>query len=145
MADKKEHAEPAFLAEPPVVVVNGREYRMRRLGVQDTFRLARIIATGAARLGSEVSRLDLTPETVVMLLIAGVPYAERETMEVLADILGVSVKELSDPDLFPMDTLIDIAAKLAEHQDLRAFFEKLAALIQTMPSMRTFTGASTVS
>lgn len=133
------------LADPPVVVVDGREYRMRRLGLQDTFRLARILSAGAARLGAELSKLDLTAETAVLLLIAGVPYAERETMELLADLLGVPVMELADPERFPMDAIVDIASALAEHQDLRAFFDKFAKLVQATPSLRTLTGPSTSS
>jgi|UniRef100_A0A7C3A832 hypothetical protein len=140
----KEHEIPAFLAETPVVIVDGREYRLRRLGVLDTFRLARILATGAARLGSELSRYELTPETVVMLLVAGVPYAEREALELLASILGVEPRELADPELFPMHALIDIGQALSEHPDLKAFFEKFTHLLSD-PRLRAFTGRSTAS
>ena len=144
MVDKKEvkkteefnEAEP-LLAETPIVVINGKEYKLRRLGVGDTFKLARIISVGAAGMGKEIGNIEINPEVVAGLLLAGFPYAERHMMELLASIVGVKYEDLIDPEKFPMGSEISIITALTEHVDVKAFFGKLTGLLK-MPAIKEF-------
>jgi hypothetical protein len=42
-----------------------------------------------------------------------------------------------------MDALVDVAAALAEHQDLRAFLAKVQALMERLPEMQQQTETTT--
>ena len=131
--DKKENfneIEP-LIAETPTVVINKKEYKLRRLGVGDTFKLARVISVGAAGMGKEIGNIEMNPEVVAGLLLAGFPYAERPMIELLASIIGVSYEDMKDPEKFPMGSEIAIISALTEHVDVKAFFEKLTGLLKT--------------
>lgn len=132
---KTDKSEAPLLAEPPVITVAGREYPMRRLGVRDTFKLARILAAGAAGLGQQLERMEMTPENIGMLLIAGVPFAEKQAIEVLSSVIGVTPEEFSDPARFPMGSELEVIGGLIEHQDLKAFFRTFGRLIERAPGL----------
>ena len=87
--EKKEFDEvESFVAEAPTVTIKGKQYKVRRLGIADIFKLGRILAVGAAGMGK-------------------------------------------DPELFPVDSILDILKVLSEHEDVKAFFIKLGALLKT--------------
>ena len=144
MTDKKKvnkeeessEIEP-LLADTPTVVINEKEYKLRRLGVGDTFKLARVISVGAAGMGKEIGSIEMNPEVVAGLLLAGFPYAERPMMELLASIVGVKYEDIKDPEKFPMGSEIAIITALTEHVDVKAFFEKLTGLLKT-PAIKGF-------
>jgi len=130
--EKKEFDEvEAFVAEAPTVTIKGRQYKVRRLGVSDVFKLGRILAVGAAGIGKEIGKLEMNPGVLAGLLIVSFPYAEDQCIEFIASIIGVKVEDLKDPELFPVDSILDILKVLAEHEDVKAFFTKLGALLKT--------------
>jgi len=130
--EKKEFDEvEAFVAETPTVTIKGREYKVRRLGIADIFKLGRILAVGAAGMGKEIGKMELNPGMLAGLLIVSFPYAENQCMEFIAGIIGVKVEDLKNPELFPVDSILDILKVLAEHEDVKAFFTKLGALLKT--------------
>jgi len=131
-SEKKEFDEvEAFVAEAPTITIKGKEYKLRRLGVTDVFKLGRILAVGAAGIGKEIGKLEMNPGVLAGLLIISFPYAENQCLEFIASIIGVKVEELKNPELFPVDSILDILKVLAEHEDVKAFFTKLGALLKT--------------
>lgn len=130
-----------LLDEAPTVTIAGREYQLRRLGVRDTFAVARIVAVGAAALSRPLGD-DLDPGAIGQLLLSGFMAAEETTIKLLASVIGVTVKDL---EAMPMEAPLDIAAALAEHQDLRAFFARASELMAKLPEMRTRSRAQSTS
>lgn len=114
----------------PIVEIGGTPYTLRRLGVRDTFKIARIVAVGAASTKSDLTDAELAdPNKLQALLLAGVMAAEVTVLDLCASLIGVTVKDLEDPERFPMSTPIDIAMALVEHQDVRAFFAHVKPLV----------------
>lgn len=128
--------EPLF-AETPTVTINGKEFRMRRLGVGDTFKLARVISIGAAGMGAEIGNIELNPEVVAGLLLAGFPFAEDEILKLFASIIGVEFEDIKDPEKFPMGSEIEIIGAMMGHVDVKAFFTKATGLLKT-PAVKGF-------
>ena len=130
---KKEFDEiEPFLGDAPIVTIKGREYKMKRLGITEIFKLGRILAVGAAGMGKEVGKIDLMdPSVLAGLLLVSFPYAENQCMEFIANIINVKVEELKNPELFPIDSVLDIIEVLMEHEDIKTFFIKLTKLLRT--------------
>ena len=144
MATKKDltkGTEP-MLGQRPTVTIEDREgnetvYDLKPLGIPDTFNLFQIVAKGAGYMGSSLGNLtEADPQTVALLLVAGLPYAENEAIKILARVIGVKESDLRDPEKFPMGSEVDIIYALATHQDLLSFFNKLKRLIGNLPSMK---------
>ena len=121
-----------ILDDAPVVTIAGETYQLRRLGVRDTFAIARIVAVGAAALNRGMD--DLSADAIGQLLLSGFMAAEETTIKLLASVINVDVKTLES---MPMEAPLEIAAALAEHQDLRAFFARASELMRKLPEMRT--------
>ena len=147
MVEKKsiiDEVDP-LIGDTPVVTIKGKEYKMRRLGIADTFRLARIIGIGAAGIGKEIADLDMSPEAAIGLLIVGFPFASEEILNLFASLLGVKLEEIRNPDLFPMGSEVDIIKALVEHIDVKAFFTKLVELTEMSASKVFLKKISTLS
>ena len=110
---------------------------MRRLGMEDTFRLAKILAIGAAGVGKEISSLEMTAESAIGLMIVGFPYADQRIFELFSSVLGIKIEDIKNPSLFPMGSEVDIIKALVEHIDVKSFFLRLAALAET-PMLKGF-------
>lgn len=137
--DKKtfeKEIEP-LIGDTPTVTIKGKKYKMRRLGMSDTFKLARIIGIGAAGIGKEITSLEMTAESAIGLLIVGFPYAEDRILNLFSSLLGVSDEDIRNPDIFPIGSEIDIVKALVEHIDVKAFFTKLTGLLE-MPILKEF-------
>lgn len=137
-AENPTTGEAPILGDTPVVTIAGREYKLRRLGVRDTFALARIISAGARASGMTMSD-NPSAEELVGLLASGLGAAEEQAIALLASLIGVTPAAFSDPDLFPMGSELEIIAALAQHQDLRAFFTRLGTLMRSVPELQTRT------
>jgi hypothetical protein len=130
----------AMVSEGPTIQVNGEEYTMKRLGVRHTFAFAKIVAGGAAYLGAEVGNIlqqGDSAEAIGQLILLGLPYSEKQSMKLLADVIGVSEEDFNDPEKFPIGSEIEIIEGLVEHQDLKAFFSKLKGLMEG-PALKSF-------
>lgn len=122
----------------PIVEINGKAYPIRRLGIRDTFAVARLIAVGAAASNRQLANDEMTdPAKVGELLLAGFIAAEKTAFDLLASLIGVTPKQLEDPEAFPMGSELQIIEALVEHQDLQAFFAQAGALMKRLPEMRT--------
>jgi hypothetical protein len=124
-----------LLADMPVVTANGVDYPLRRLGIADVFRTVRILG-----IGSRVAGLDMTEivnaedvaGALTVRLLAILPFAETQIMEMLADVLQVTPEQFADPDLFPMECIVDVIKAVAAHPDLTSFFTRLTELLPSM-------------
>jgi hypothetical protein len=119
----------------PTVDIQGTTYTIRRLGFQDVFKVARILGRGVAVLGDQGS--ELTPGQILQVIIASMTTNEQEVIDLLASLIGETRESITDPERFPMDSMVDIIKVLAEHQDLRAFLAKVQAMTETLPEMQT--------
>ena len=134
-----------LISETPTVIIAGKEYKMKRLGVVHTFKLARIIAMGAAGVGKEISNIEMNAESAIGLLIVGFPYADELILSLFADVLGVKIEDIKNPNLFPMGSEIKIIQALVGHVDVKAFFIKLTELLKTSVWKELSKGTSTSS
>lgn len=123
-----------ILDEAPTVTIAGKTYQLRRLGVRDTFAIARIFAVGAAAMNRPLGNSASDPSALAPLLLSGLMAAEETTMKLLASVIDVTVPEL---EKMPMEAPLEIVAALAEHQDLRAFFARAGELMKRLPEMQT--------
>jgi len=126
-----------FVGEGPVIIANGKEYKVRRLNITDIFKLGRILGVGAAGIGKEIGKMELDPSVLAGLLLVSFPYAEKQCLELIASILDVKIEELKDPAIFPVDSVLDVLKVLIEHEDIKAFFIKLVGLLK-MPIFKGF-------
>lgn len=133
MSDDPTIGDSPILDSAPIVTINGAPYQLRRLGVRDTFAIARIVAVGAAATNRSLTG-NLDSESLAPLLLSGFMAAEETTMKLLASVLNVTVPEL---EAMPMEAPLEIVAALAEHQDLRAFFARAGELMKRLPEMQT--------
>jgi len=120
----------------PTVEIEGKTYTVRRLGIPDMFTVIRIFGVGVKQLGSMGGLQSLDSASVALALVAAIPHAEDEIMDLLADIVGVDGADIRNPDIFPIDAIVDIIGVLAEHQDLKAFFTRLQALAKANPALQ---------
>ena len=120
----------------PTIEIEGKTYTVRRLGIPDMFTVIRILGVGVKQLGTMRGLQSLDSTSVALALVAAIPYAEDEIMDLLADIVGVDGADIRNPDIFPIDAIVDIIGVLAEHQDLKAFFTRLQALAKANPALQ---------
>lgn len=112
--------------EPPTVEIAGRTYTMRRLGLRDALTVARILGKGLTQLRETAGSTDAA--TIVAVLVETLVEEETTVLTFLASTIGVTVKELNDPDRFPLDSVFTLVEALGEHQDLTAFLARSTAL-----------------
>jgi len=124
-----------ILSEPATVTIAGETYELRRLGLQDVFKVARILGNGVAVLGDTSG--TYSPAQAVQVLVASMTRNEDEVLNLVADLLKVDRKTLADPNKFPMDSMIDIFTALSEHQDLKAFLARIGSMAERLPEMQT--------
>jgi hypothetical protein len=127
----------------PTVEIEGKTYTVRRLGIPDMFTVIRILGVGVKQLGTMGGLQSLDSASVALALVAAIPYAEDEILDLLADIVGVDGADIRNPDIFPIDAIVDIIGVLAEHQDLKAFFTRLQALAKANPTLQKVMGEAT--
>ncbi len=125
-----------IVGEGPTLEIEGREYSIRRLGIADTFAILKLVSIGAAKAAELVDVGNLTGGMFVTALIAAIPFAENDIFKILASIIGVTVEDLRNPDLFPMGSEVLIIEALAEHQDLKAFFTHMQRLAKSSPAVQ---------
>lgn len=127
-----------ILQDNPVAVINGKAYPLRPLGVRDTIKLARIMSLGMMKAGQKLGDIDLKdPQTVGMLFMSAVLYAEDEVLDFLAYLLEVSPAAFDDPTQFPIGSELEIIEAMTKQVNVRAFFTKLLTLAQAMPEIPT--------
>ena len=119
----------------PTVEIEGKTYTIRRLGIKDTFTIARILGVGVKQLGA-IGVTALDAQSAVLAMLAAIPYAEDEILDLLADLVGVDGADIRNPELFPLGSEIAIIEALSKHQDLQAFFTRLQGLLKSNPALQ---------
>lgn len=125
-----------IVGDTPVVEIEGRTYTMRRLGIKDTFKVIRIIGIGVKEMAGMFNFGQLDVQAMTMAMVAAIPYAEDEIMDLLASLINVEPREVRDENLFPIGSEIAIIEALTKHQDLKAFFTQLQRLAESNPSIK---------
>ena len=148
MADEKpiQPADPTagaapIVEEPRRIVIDGREYTLRRLTVADTFRILKIVAkgAGAALLADQLPKVRAMTATDALgylagLVLAAIPYAQQEICELLGSLIGLSGEEFAQ---LPMGSEIDVLNALAQTSDLQAFALSFFRLLSVNGPMQT--------
>lgn len=139
---EQQQADPILDSHGPIVTIEGRDYPLRRLGLQDVFRVVRILGNGISVLvGSgqvdvKTSKLAVDPGLVVQVLLASMQRHESDIMQLMADLIGVERAELDDAERFPITAILDLYEALAQHQDLLAFLARVEAMMSRVPALR---------
>lgn len=124
-----------LLAEAPSVKVGEKTYPLRRLGIRDVWTFARILRNaGTSGLTSVIDlvkqqKMDQRQAGMFAILL-GLVDQEEELMKWLANIMRIDVESLSNPDQFPLGSLIDIIQALSDHPDMADFFTRLETLMK---------------
>lgn len=115
--------------EPPKVVIDGKEYQVRRLNVKDVFTIAEIISK-ASKFSSDDEFLQgkVNVENTINFLASSIVYCQNDIIKFFASLINVSPEEFAE---MPMDAIVEITDKLREHEDLKSFFEKVK---KTLPN-----------
>lgn len=125
-------ADP-ILDEAPTLTIAGVEYPLRRLGLRDVFRVARILGSGISVIGDAG---NYSPGQLLQVLVASMTRAEDDVLELIADLIGVKRKDLDDTARFPMDSIITVLQGMAEHMDLKAFLARVQTLMENNQEMQ---------
>lgn len=114
--------------EPPKVMIDGKEYQVRRLNIKDIFTIVGIIskASKAANNDDDFLKGKITVENTLNFLTTAIVYCEDDIVNFYASLIDVTPEEFAK---MPMDAILDITEKLHEHEDLRSFFEKVKRLL----------------
>jgi len=119
-----------LLGEMPTVEAAGKSYRMRRLRpVQDHPRLSHILSLARAsgiNLGEGWAKGDII-EPLCGLVLLAIEKAPQDFYGLLASMLGVSVSDLDDENVFPPESLSAAYMGFMGHPDVLAFFGFAAA------------------
>ncbi len=137
-SDEDKGMNPLF-AEMPKFEVEGRKYTMRRLGIVDALAGLRVFSAGSSGMIRQMQAGTLSdPQTLVLGILAALPYAENHVKDLVAGILTyedssgntrkVTNTEFDNPDLFPITSLVDIIEGIGNHPDLRAFLGNVKRL-----------------
>src|SRR5690606_9848508 len=131
----------ALVASPPSVVIEGRTYQMRRLGAMDIIRWLQMIRSSGARgvrgVMEMVGELKLNQQQAgLVAILFGLVDLAGDVLDWLASVLRVKREDLENPELFPLDSIVDIIGALADHPDIEAFVGKLQKALQDETRMR---------
>ena len=144
MEDLTKSNEP-FMDDSATFMCGNKEKKLRKFSVKDTWKIARLFATGAAMINKQLSEIDLkNQETVGMLFMTAFLYAEKDSLTFLASMIDETYENFTDPEQYPMGSELDIIEQLAKSKDFKGFLAKSASLISRMPELQN-TKAAPVS
>ena len=114
---------------PPEIEINGRTFKLRRLGILDVFKLGKIWSAAQDHAGT-VFKKGMNEEMLGMVVISAIPYAEDQVITFLADLIGIAEEDFKNPDLFPLGSELKIIEALMKHEDVVAFFDSVRKLVK---------------
>lgn len=127
--------------EAPEIEIEGRKYKLRRLGLLDIQRLARIYAGMSAYVDrAALANIDkMTPEMIGTFIIDAMAHAFDEIIDFLASVIGIAPGKsngspeenrgtIRDPNVFPLGSEVKVIEALIAHEDVVTFFERAKAL-----------------
>ncbi|MED4914296.1 hypothetical protein [Parageobacillus thermoglucosidasius] len=128
-----------IMEQPKTVTVNGKEYTVRRLALFDIFRFIDILkhANLLAKFGELLKVFDTENKEndesarelrvgVGIEVIYSLGDAEEQIYEFIA---GITETDKNTVKRFPLESIADILEIVIRSNDLRAFFAKVARLI----------------
>jgi len=141
MTGKTTGTEPLLYKAPTIEIV-GKKYPMRRLGIFDVTKLARILSksggTLLAQLGSTINDVreikglkDFPIGDWFRAIISTLPEVAEEVVGFLASLLKGWKGDIKDGDQFPLGTELEIVEKLLDHEDVVAFFARAQNLAKS--------------
>lgn len=104
------------------IEIEGKRYKLRRLGATHIFPLSTVLAYGARLFDN---RAEIGTAQLVQMLIAALHQSQDAVLECVAYKLGVTVEELSDSERFPLDSVMELFEVMAEAPEVRTFLDKL--------------------
>ncbi len=113
-------------------------YRMGPMGLNEAFKAIRVISRASDPLSRLPPETLQEPQGVMFAIIGTIPYAENDIKSLVAGVMQfrspkghyvpVSVAQLEDPKMFPLDSFIDIIEAFSEHPDLASFLKNVTRL-----------------
>ena len=165
MTEKGKTTGAAVLTwEPPILTIEGRGFKVRRLGLLDIQRIAKIYAAGSEFVNRKAlaNMNTMAPEEVGTFILDFLPYAFDQVIDLFADLIGLAPGKspeklkgdedndgtIRDPNIFPLGAEVQVVEALIEHEDVMAFFDRVKAIAKS-PALKKLTerlkGPSTAS
>jgi len=114
-----------LLGGMPVVDIAGIKYTFRRIGLLDLSKFGKVIGMAARLSGQDFGGMeDMNMTTFASHMAVAVTFASNELLELMADLIQVSVEDIKDPEKFPVDSVFDLVDGLVQHSDLVTFFTR---------------------
>lgn len=112
------------------VIIGGKEYHMRRLGVRDVFKVVKIFAKVGQAVVKDLVDAGDDVQKLGFVMISAIPACENEVMELMGDLIGVKSEEFA---AMPLEAIPVMIEKLAQSEDLKAFFTQAAKAMAHLP------------
>lgn len=116
-------------------------YKMGSMGLNEAFKIIRVIAKASIPLSRLPPETLQEPQGVAFAIIGAIPYAENDIKELVAGLLlyqspkghyvPVSIEQLEDSSVFPLESLIDIIEGIGSHPDLASFLKNVTRLAKS--------------
>jgi hypothetical protein len=132
MSNSTKGAAP-IIAEKLKLEIAGREYKMRRLGFTDINQLAPFIAKAL-----KTVQIDDTNASKTGFDIAGFVLDNyTDLLPWFSSLIGMTVEEINNPDVFPLGDMGNVVDTLLTHPDWTAFMESVGKRIPSLLKART--------
>jgi len=149
--------------EAPTLEIAGREYKLRRLGLVDVQKAAKIVAsvTGYVDRKAVANVGNMSPEEIGTFALDVIPFAFDEVIDWIAGFLEIPAGKsepgegesnegtIRDPNVFPLGSELKVVDALLDHADVDAFFgmvrrvsEKFKAKMKPTPKKRSRGGST---
>ena len=134
--------------EAPEIEIEGRVFKIRRLGLLDIQRMARIYAAASQYIDrAALANINtLSPEAVGTFMIDALAHAFDEVIDFLASVIELAPGTekdykgtIRDPDVFPLGSELKVIEALIQHEDVVSFFDSVRAMAQS-PALKKLTG-----
>lgn len=138
----------------PKLEIAGCVYTVRRLGLLDIQRVARIYAAGSAYVNRQAlaNMNRMSAEEIGTFVLDFIPHALDEVIEFVASLIGLNpgkpeekLKDgetnegtIRDPNVFPASGMVDVIGALIEHEDVVSFFDSVKRVSKS-PALKNLT------
>jgi len=132
----------------PTIEIAGKDFKVRRLGLLDIQKLARIYAAASSYIDrATLANINtLSPEAIGTFMIDALAHAFDEVIDFMASVIGLAPgKEddwkgtIRDPNVFPLGSEIKVIEVLIEHEDVLSFFDSVKRMASN-PALKKLTG-----
>lgn len=128
-----------LLKQGSKLTFDGTEYTMRRLGIRDVFKVAKIFAKMGSSVIGDLANANGDADTMGFIILTAIPESEDLVIELLASLLDIGV---TDFDKLPLEALPQMITELVESEDLKSFLAQVAKLVDTFKTKDAATSKS---